>query len=169
MSKENCFLLLGETGKGKSSLTKILSENEEVKIGNSLKSETQETTAYDCEYAGFKYCLIDNPGYNDSNNNDKKNYAHIKQILTNNLYSIKGIVLLFSFQETRFGISHKNGLEKIVNLMPLDNFWDYFILVFTFYYYDDDDELIEKRKEKLKDFENTFNIFFSAFNKTKNI
>lgn len=53
--------------------------------------------------------------------------------------------------------------------MPLDNFWDYFILVFTFYYYDDEDELIEKRKEKLKDFENTFNIFFSAFNKTKNI
>ena len=53
--------------------------------------------------------------------------------------------------------------------MPLDNFWDYFILVFTFYYYDDEDELIEKRKEKLKDFESTFNIFFSAFNKTKNI
>ena len=53
--------------------------------------------------------------------------------------------------------------------MPLDNFLDYFILVFTFYYYDDEDELIEKIKEKLKDFENTFNIFFSAFNKTKNI
>ena len=65
MGKENCFLLLGETGKGKSSLTKILSENEEVKIGYSLKSETQETTAYDCEYGAFKCCLIDTLGYND--------------------------------------------------------------------------------------------------------
>ena len=72
MNKENCFILLGETGKGKSSLTKILSGNKSVKVGDSMISETQCTTAYDCEFNGFKYCLIDTPGYNDSNNNDKK-------------------------------------------------------------------------------------------------
>ena len=35
MSNENCFLLLGRTGVGKSTLTKILSENENIKIRNS--------------------------------------------------------------------------------------------------------------------------------------
>ena len=172
MNKENCFILLGETGKGKSSLTKILSGNKSVKVGDSMISETQCTTAYDCEFNGFKYCLIDTPGYNDSNNNDKKNYAHIKQSLTCNKYSIKGIVLLFSFQDTRFGESHKNGLEKIVNLMPLDNFWDYFIIIFTFCYREEDEdenEFNERKTIKLKYFESAFNILISAFNRAKNI
>ena len=55
--------------------------------------------------------------------------------------------------------------------MPLDNFWDYFIIVFSFYFNDDQDEeeLIEQRKEKLKNFKENFEIFFHAFNKAKNI
>ena len=53
--------------------------------------------------------------------------------------------------------------------MPLDNFWDYFIIVFSFYYSDDEDELIEQRNEKLKNFEENFEIFFHAFNKAKTI
>ena len=171
MSKENTFIVLGESGKGKSSLIKILSENPLVKVGNTYNAETQEATAYDCQYKDFKYCLIDTPGYNDSNHNDKQNYMHIKKVLTSNQYSIKGIVLLFSFQDTRFGESHQKGLNKIVNLMPLYNFWDYFTIVFSFYYNDDQDqeELIEQRKEKLKYFKESFEIFFGAFNKTKNI
>ena len=39
-------------------------------------------------------------------------------------YKIKGIFLLFSFQEPKFSDNHRRGLQKIINLVPLDNFWD---------------------------------------------
>ena len=103
MSTDNCFLLLGKTGVGKSTLSKILSENQSIIIGNSLHSQTQEANCYECQMDDFKYTLIDTPGYDDSNGNDKKNYSHIKQFLTSNNHKLKGIILLFIFQDSRFG------------------------------------------------------------------
>ena len=82
MNSDNCFLLLGRTGVGKSTLTKILSENESIVIGNSLESETLETACYDCQLDNFKYCLIDTPGYDDSGGRDEKNYGEIKKFMT---------------------------------------------------------------------------------------
>ena len=43
MNEENCFLLLGRTGVGKSALTKILSEDKTVEVGDSLESQTHYT------------------------------------------------------------------------------------------------------------------------------
>lgn len=167
MISENCFLLLGKTGVGKSTMAKILSENTAIKIGDSLKSETQETNCYDCQLDNFKYSLIDTPGYDDSNGNDARNYSHIKKFLTSSSHKIKGIVLLFSFQDARFGDSHRKGLEKIVNLIPLDNFWSYVTVVFTKTFWDDPDELNEIKEKRLSDFKNIFETLMSAFYKVK--
>ena len=112
MALENCFLLLGESGVGKSTLSKILSENQTIKIGRTYEPGTHEPNTYNCQFGDFHYSLIDTPGYDDSNGNDNKNFAHIKKYLNSNKHKIKGIVLLFSFQDTRFGDSHKKGLEK---------------------------------------------------------
>ena len=70
MHSDNCFLLLGKTGVGKSTLTKILSEDESVKIGDSMNSETKDSCSYKCQIAKFNYLLIDIPGYDDSNGDD---------------------------------------------------------------------------------------------------
>ncbi len=169
MHSDNCFLLLGKTGVGKSTLTKILSEDESVKIGDSLKSETKDTCSYKCQIDNFNYLLIDTPGYDDSDGNDSKNFLNIKQSLTSNNYNIKGIVLMFSFQDPRFGESHRKGLERIVSLIPLDNFWDYITIIFTRTFSDDEDELEEEKNKKLKYFQQIFDTLISAFYKTKNI
>ena len=169
MPSENCFLLLGKTGVGKSTLSKILSENQSIKIGDSLNSETKISNSYDCEFDNFKFTLIDTPGYDDSNGNDAKNYSHIKQYLTSTSHKIKGIVLLFSFQESRFGESHRKGLEKIVNLIPLDNFWSYVTIIFTKTFWDESDELNEIKEQRLKDFKSIFDTLISAFYKVKSI
>lgn len=167
MSNDNCFLLLGKTGVGKSTLSKILSENQSIIIGDSLHSQTQEANCYECQMDDFKYTLIDTPGYDDSNGNDNKNYSYIKQFLTSNNHNIKGIILLFSFQDSRFGESHRKGLEKIVNLIPLDNFWSYVIIIFTKTYWDDPNELEDIKKQKLKDFQEIFDTLINAFYKAK--
>ena len=169
MSSENCFLLLGKTGVGKSTLSKILSENQSIKISDSLNSETQISNSYDCEFDNFKFTLIDTPGYDDSNGNDTKNYSHIKQYLTSTSHKIKGIVLLFSFQDARFCESHRKGLEKIVNLIPLDNFWSYVTIIFTKTFWDDPDEINEIKEQRLKDFKSIFDTLISAFYRVKSI
>jgi GTP-binding protein EngB required for normal cell division len=167
MSNDNCFLLLGKTGVGKSTLSKILSENQSIVIGDSLHSQTKETNCYECQMDDFKYTLIDTPGYDDSEGNDAKNFSNIKQFLTSNNHKIKGIVLMFSFQDARFGESHRKGLEKIVNLIPLDNFWRYITIIFTKTFLDDDDELEEMKNQRLKDFKEIFDTLINAFYKVK--
>ena len=48
---------------------------------------------------------------------------------------------MFSFQDSRFGESHRKGLKRNVNLIPLDNFWNYIIIIFIRTFSDDEDEL----------------------------
>jgi hypothetical protein len=84
-------------------------------------------------------------------------------------YKIKGILLLLSFQDGVFGESHRRGLEKIVNLFPLDNFWDYITIVFTKTHCGEDDDIEELKEQTLKDYKEIFDVLISAFNKTKNI
>ena len=62
------LLLLGITGVGKSTLTKILSEDESVKIGDSLNSETKVACSYKCQIDNnnYNYLLIGSPGYDNS-------------------------------------------------------------------------------------------------------
>ena len=169
MSFDNSFLLLGQTGVGKSTLIKILSGNESIKIGHSKESETQKVQSYNCTFDNFNYTLIDTPGYDDSNGNDPKNYAHIRRVLSTGKYKIKGILLLLSFQDARFGESHRKGLEKIVSLFPLDNFWDYIIIVFIKTFCEEDDNIEELKEKTLKDYKKIFDVLISAFNRTKNI
>ena len=169
MHSDNCFLLLGKTGVGKSTLTKILSEDESIKIGDSLYSETKNSCCFKCQIDNFYYSLIDTPGYDDSDGDDSNNYLNIKHFLSSNNYKIKGIVLMFSFQDSRFGESHRKGLEKIISLIPLDNFWDYIIIIFTKTFVDDEIELEEERNRKLKYFQEIFDTLIYAFYKAKNI
>ena len=168
MNSNNSFILLGRTGVGKSTLTKILSEDNSIIIGELANPITRETKSYNCEIDNFKYSIIDTPGYDDSNGNDKKNYQEIKKFLTTNNIQIKGIILMFNFQDPRFSECHRKGLQKIVNLIPLQNFWDYIIIIFTRYYNDgDEEELIEQKNKRLNEFKNEFDVLISAFNRAK--
>ena len=94
-----------------------------------------------------------------------KFFLNIKQSLAPNNYKIKGIVLMLHFQDSRFGESHRKGLERIISLIPLDNFWDYITIIFTKTFLDDEDEL--KDKKTLKDFQQIFDTLFLLFIKQK--
>jgi len=154
----NTFLLLGRTGVGKSKLAKILSGDESIKVGDTFLPETKIPKCYNCEYnyekECFKYSIIDTPGYDDLNGNDKTIFRHIDNFLTSRVYKIKGIVLLYSFQDPKFGNNHLEGLKKILQLFPINNFWDYVIIIFTRTYTDgeeDDEEKKIKLKNNLKE------------------
>ena len=68
---------------------------------------------------------------------------------------------MLSFQDLRLNESHRKGLERIISLIPLDNFWDYITIIFTKIFLEDEKELIDKKK--LKDFQQIFDALISAF------
>ena len=72
MEIDNChFLLLGKTGVGKTTLSKILSENENIKIiDNSMEPQTNEVNSYKCQIDDFKISIKDTPGYDHNTQND---------------------------------------------------------------------------------------------------
>jgi len=68
---------------------------------------------------------------------------------------------MLSFQDLRLSESHRKGLERIISLIPLDNFWDYITIIFTKTFLEDEEELVFKKK--LKDFQQIFDALISAF------
>ena len=96
---DNCFLLLGRTGVGKSTLTKILSEDSSIKINDSLESQSKETKCYKCQKDDFKYAIIDTPGYDDSKGNDEKNFKDIKNFLTSDNTKLKEFFYYIVFKK----------------------------------------------------------------------
>jgi len=165
----NTFLLLGRTGVGKSKLSKILSEDESIKIGETLLPETKIPKCYNCELDDFKYSLIDTPGYDDLDGKDKTTFKHIDNFLTSDLYKIKGIVLLYSFQDPKFGNNHLEGLKKILKLIPINNFWDYVIIIFTRTYTDGEEDEEEKKIKLKNNLKDIFSTLISAASKALKI
>ena len=166
---KNCFLLLGKIGVGKSTLGKILSEDESIIIGNKFEKETKESNCYNCQNDDFKYAVIDTPGYEDTNNENIENFSYLENILSTKSYKIKGILLIFSFQEIRLGKSHRKILEYIVNLFPSENFWNYVTIIFTKTFWDSEEELDEIKDKRIKYFKEEFDTIINKFYNDKNI
>ena len=71
MEVDNChFLLSGKTGVEKSTSSKTLSENENIKIGDTMEPQTKEVNSYKCQIDDFKLSIIDTPGYDHTTQND---------------------------------------------------------------------------------------------------
>ena len=153
MAKENCFILLGKTGTGKTSLLNLLYGGDIGKVGYESKSETSISSYY-CikEIINSKtycYCIIDTPGLYDSfgRENDEKMKDYTKDLISKENLKIKGILFLSNFQNERFDYSEIDSLFQYNTFFPLKNFWKHVILIFTHYYGDPDGY----SKEEIKD------------------
>jgi len=112
--ENNAFVVLGITGIGKSTLCRILSEDESIKISKTTSSCTKNVSYHKCNYNNFVYTIIDTPGFKDAEGEqeDKTNYEYIKNIFINNKYKLNGILMVFNFQENKFLPYHEKSLKK---------------------------------------------------------
>lgn len=151
-ANNNTYIILGITGVGKSNLARVLSENNTIEIGKSLSSCTAKPNYYICNYENFNYVILDTPGFIDTSGTqkDSQNYEYIREALTDNNHKIKGILILFNFQENKFLPYHEKALKKIIGLMPIPNFWSYVTIIFTHYYFDGFEEIEELKKGKIQ-------------------
>ena len=138
-AKKNTFILLGNTGNGKSTIANFLCKSN-AEVSQTKMSVTKEANCYYGKIDDNKtddnnyFCIIDTPGFSDTEGNDHKNYENIKNYLIDSNYNIKGIYVICNFQDERFNDAEQKCVKAISDLFPLKNFWDFITIIFTHYY-----------------------------------
>lgn len=140
-ARKNTFIFLGLTGKGKSQIIKYLTGDPDAVVSSSLSSCTPNSNLYygslntDMNHEEL-FCLVDTAGLCDSQGEeqDKKNYEDIKNILLNNKCKIKGIFIIENFQDERMNGEERKIIAGAADLFPLKKFWDHTTFIYTHYY-----------------------------------
>ncbi len=166
----NSFILVGHSGYGKSTTCKAFTGNKSIVVSSKHEGCTSKVSYYPGEFKhlfGDKYfTMIDTPGLDDSEGRDKEFYQNLRDNLQTKNLKVKGIIIVFNLQMTRFGQSEKKIIEKIIDLVPVKNLWKYITILVTHSYYKKPEKLVKKKEEFIKDlkeiFENNYihNSFF---------
>ena len=120
-ARKNTFIFLGLTGKGKSQIIKYLTGDPDAVVSSSLSSCTPNSNLYygslntDMNHEEL-FCLVDTAGLCDSQGEeqDKKNYEDIKNILLNKKRKIFEVIDTKNFIIFTFGEYDKES-RKIIN------------------------------------------------------
>ena len=144
LSTKISLLLLGATGDGKSQLGNFILNNPSAfKVSDDIKSETKETIGAYGINGSENIFVIDTPGLQDTEENDKKILSQMADYVKNHK-SLHSIIIVLNFTVDRLSAYIQEMLKIFVNMFPIPNFWDHVCFVFTHYYA----EMIEKNKLK---------------------
>jgi len=137
----DCFIFLGEIGKGKTSIINLLCDSKNA-VGDTVNGETKEIKKEKGEYLNtdnkepkkYYYCL-DTPGFNDPKLSNQEIEDLIKKYLSKDKdIAIKGIFFVNSFQDNKLTSSFWDSFNIILNIFPMEEFWKHIVLCFTHTY-----------------------------------
>lgn len=151
---DNSFILLGRTGNGKSTACKAYTRNENIEISSSKTSCTSEVSYYGGQLKNnsgnsYYFTMIDTPGLDDSKGRDKEIYQKLRDMFQTKNMKVKGIFIFLNFLIPRFGQSEQNIIDKIIELVPIQNFWKYITIIVT-HSYSDKPKKFEAKKNEFK-------------------
>jgi hypothetical protein len=136
---ESYFAAIGRTGAGKSSLMNALSKTNLCTVSGKSKSCTQENKLISFIYNNHKFCAVDTPGLDDSDDDNQK-INFIKKLLTEQP-KIKKLLIIKPYNEFRMSKSLQQSLIIFMEAFPLTNFWEHVIVVNTFTPLDEIDDI----------------------------
>ena len=119
--KENCFVVLGLSGVGKSLFINAISGTDCCMVGSSYKSCNQVVALVNFVYNNHKMTAIDTPGLDDSKEN--------LEVLKNFLKYIKKIIIVKKYNDIRL---NSNLISALFKIFPFRNLWEHVIIVNTF-------------------------------------
>ncbi|KAE8138967.1 hypothetical protein BDV38DRAFT_281527 [Aspergillus pseudotamarii] len=115
--------VMGVTGAGKSTFISLVADKP-VRIGNDLKSCTQEVSVYRCRHSqGVNIWLVDTPGFDDTDRSDTDVLREIATWLTksfSNAVKLNGMIYLHRITDHRMTGSAKKNLFMFKKLCGKD-------------------------------------------------
>lgn len=173
LARLNTFVLIGLTGRGKSSIIRFLTGDNKVKISSNNK--TSCTTKSELFYSRIPkddnediyLCFIDTAGFCDSNNNsvDKINYNNIKDIIIKNNCQIKGIFIVDDFQNERLNSHAQKIYECVAYLFPINKLWNYITIIFTHFYQQGDKSKTKVKNKEQKNISEILDCIMNSISK----
>jgi len=172
----DCFIFLGETGSGKTSIINLLCNTNNT-VGDSFNAETKDIKKEKGEYSNKKnkepkkyyYCL-DTPGFNDTKLSNQKIEDLIKDYLSKDKdIAIKGIIFVNSFLNKKLTSSFWDSFNTIFSIFPMKEFWKHIILCFTHTYVGPRADLDATKKEYESRIKKQFEEKMNELEKSKNI
>ena len=128
-SLEKVFVLLGETGVGKSSFINGITKTQDCDVGDDASSCTKNIMMTNTIINGTNYYIIDTPGFQDSKIEEEK----IIQILQDlrKYQRICAILICLRYNETKLSKPVKKILMEIMNIFPSYDFWEHTWIIRT--------------------------------------
>ena len=153
--KVHNIVLIGETGNGKSSLGNFILGSSEFEVSDDFNSCTKDTiqkiSKIDPEIG-----VVDTPGLQDSNGEDKQNYDKMLKIFED-VKNLHFIVVVLNFSNPRLTSSIQFMLKFLCNVFP-KNFSLHVGIVFTHY---EHSYQLKVYKKKNKDPQESFDKYIN--------
>ncbi|BFU23992.1 AIG1 family protein [Entamoeba histolytica] len=127
--KQTKFLLIGETGNGKSSLVNFILQKNVFEVSDDTKSQTKEAIVKSGEGDRSDVTVIDTPGFNDSDKLDKTQIQNIVDCIKNN--GLQGIILTIDINKERFSANLKFIVKVISDVFTIKDIWKRVCIVWT--------------------------------------
>ncbi|KAM7183492.1 GTPase IMAP family member 4 [Naviculisporaceae sp. PSN 640] len=111
-------MIVGLTGAGKTTFTRLASGRTDLEVGDGLDSCTQDPEAVRFDLDGRTIVLIDTPGFDDTNRNDVDILEHIAKWLAKQGFSkrqpLDGMILLHPITDFHFDSSLEKRRTRIL-------------------------------------------------------
>ncbi|KAL7272119.1 hypothetical protein RUND412_005089 [Rhizina undulata] len=128
--------VMGVTGAGKSNFIRKITGREDIVVGHSLESCTDQLATYQFPLDGHTITLVDTPGFNDTYNSDSEILSQITQWLESTYranHKLTGLIYLHRIMDPRMaGSALRNlrmfqklcGEQTMKNIVLTSTHWD---------------------------------------------
>ena len=123
---ESYFAVFGLIGCGKSSFVNAISNTECCCVGNPGRSCTQLIQIVNFEYNNHRFYAIDTPGLDDLEDVGPKNLFNK---MVTEFPKINKIIIVKKYNDLRLPRNIQQLLISIMSSFPLEDFWDYVMIV----------------------------------------
>ena len=122
-SLEKVFVLLGETGVGKSSFINGITKSQDCDVGDDASSYTKNIMMTNTIINGTNYYIIDTPEFQDSKIKEEKIIEILQEL--RKYQRICAILICLRYNETKLSKPVKKILMEIMNIFPSYDFWEH--------------------------------------------